>query len=288
MTVAMDGRSRTTLIAASVAGAALIHIVLAACGGDSTPGAQAQEDGASTATAPGSALPAGIVMAFAGAQPPAGWLLCDGRPVSRTEYAALFAVIGIADGSGDGATTFNLPDYRGRFLRGVDGSAGHDPDAAKRTAPSPGANVGDAVGSLEGSAFAQHQHGLVDPGHGHGVSDPGHAHGVNDPGHGHGVTDPGHIHQACFGEETETTVEPVGTFGRTADWWENYDGCTNNVVQSARTGITINGSLTGISLQSATTGIGVQSATTGVSELPAGSSSETRPVNVAVYWIIKT
>ncbi len=173
-------------------------------------------------------------------------------------------------------------------MRGVDDKAGNDPDAAKRTAPSPGANLGDAVGSLEGSAFAQHQHGIVDPGHGHGVSDPGHGHGINDPGHNHGVTDPGHIHQACFGEETETTVEPVGQFGRTADWWENYNGCTSNVVQSAHTGISINASLTQVSVQAATTGIGVQSATTGITDVPAGSSSETRPVNIAVYWIIKS
>ena len=278
-----------TLVAASLSGAALIHVFLAACGGGSTPGAQAQEDGAITSVpVSGGVMPAGLVMGFAGAQAPQGWLLCDGRPVSRTQYAALFAAVGIASGSGDGATTFNLPDYRGRFLRGVDDGAGNDPDSAKRAAPSPGANAGDAVGSLEGSAFAQHQHGMVDPGHGHGVNDPGHAHGINDPGHSHGVSDPGHSHRACFGEETETTVEPIGQFGRTADWWENYDGCTNNVVQSSLTGIGINASGTGISVQGASTGIGVQSSTTGISEMPAGASSETRPVNVTVYWIIKT
>jgi phage-related tail fiber protein len=227
-------------------------------------------------------------MAFAGAQAPPGWLPCDGKPVSRTQYAALFAAIGAASGPGDGATTFNVPDYRGRFLRGVDEGAGNDPDAARRTPASTGANGGDAVGSLEGSAFASHQHAIVDPGHGHGVSDPGHGHGVSDPGHSHGVNDPGHGHQACFGEETETTVEPIGSFGRTADWWENWDGCTNNVVQRNTTGIGIGASVTGISLQNAQTGISVQSSPTGISDSPAGGSSETRPVNVAVYWIIKT
>ena len=63
-------------------------------------------------------VPAGSVQAFAGTTPPTDWLICDGRAVSRTVYADLFAAIGTAHGSGDGSTTFNLPDYRGQFLRG--------------------------------------------------------------------------------------------------------------------------------------------------------------------------
>ncbi|QTH80458.1 hypothetical protein PA10_00260 [Pseudomonas phage pPa_SNUABM_DT01] len=50
---------------------------------------------------------------------PTGWLLCDGSAVSRTEYADLFAEIGVAFGAGDGSTTFNLPDFRGRVPRGL-------------------------------------------------------------------------------------------------------------------------------------------------------------------------
>ncbi len=63
-------------------------------------------------------VPAGSVQAFAGTTPPTDWLICDGRAVSRTVYADLFAAIGIAHGQGDGSATFNLPDYRGQFLRG--------------------------------------------------------------------------------------------------------------------------------------------------------------------------
>lgn len=65
-----------------------------------------------------SIIPPGTVLSFAGASAPAGWELCDGRAVSRTTYAALFAAIGTAHGSGDGSTTFNIPDYRWTFLRG--------------------------------------------------------------------------------------------------------------------------------------------------------------------------
>jgi microcystin-dependent protein len=58
--------------------------------------------------------PVGTIVAFAGRTAPEGWLLCDGSPIDRTEYAALFDVIGDIYGSGDETSTFNLPDLRGR------------------------------------------------------------------------------------------------------------------------------------------------------------------------------
>lgn len=64
--------------------------------------------------------PVGIVTQFAGATAPAGWLLCDGAAVSRTTYAALFAVIGTAYGVGNGSSTFNLPNLKGRVPVGRD------------------------------------------------------------------------------------------------------------------------------------------------------------------------
>lgn len=51
------------------------------------------------------------------------WFLCNGQAVSRTAYAKLFELIGTNFGSGDGSTTFNLPDYRGKFLRGLGGDS---------------------------------------------------------------------------------------------------------------------------------------------------------------------
>lgn len=67
-----------------------------------------------------SAAPAGVISAYGGTTAPAGWLICNGSAVSRTTYAGLFAVIGTAYGSGDGSTTFNLPDGRGRNFYGRD------------------------------------------------------------------------------------------------------------------------------------------------------------------------
>jgi microcystin-dependent protein len=66
-------------------------------------------------------MPTGSMQMFGGTTAPAGWLICDGSAVSRTTYADLFAVTNIAYGSGDGSTTFNLPDMRGRMPIGVNG-----------------------------------------------------------------------------------------------------------------------------------------------------------------------
>lgn len=67
---------------------------------------------------------AGVIQMFAGATAPTGWLICDGSAVSRTTYATLFAVIDTTYGVGDGSTTFNLPDLRGRVAIGAgDGTA---------------------------------------------------------------------------------------------------------------------------------------------------------------------
>lgn len=63
--------------------------------------------------------PVGTINAYGGTTAPDGWLLCQGQAISRTDYADLFAVIGTAFGSGDGSTTFNVPDFRGEFLRGA-------------------------------------------------------------------------------------------------------------------------------------------------------------------------
>lgn len=63
--------------------------------------------------------PLGTILAFGGTSAPAGWMICQGQAISRTTYAKLFAIIGTAFGSGDGSTTFNIPDLRGEFLRGA-------------------------------------------------------------------------------------------------------------------------------------------------------------------------
>lgn len=103
-------------------------------------------------------VPAGTIVAYGGSTPPAGWLLCDGSQVSRSTYAALYSAIGNAFGAGDGSSSFHLPDLRGRFLRGVDGTANIDPDKTTRTAMNVGGNTGNLVGSVQGDMFRSHVH----------------------------------------------------------------------------------------------------------------------------------
>jgi len=66
-----------------------------------------------------SSVPAGAIMSFAMTSPPTGWLVCNGATVNRSTYSALFSNIGTTWGSGNGSTTFKLPDLRGVFLRGT-------------------------------------------------------------------------------------------------------------------------------------------------------------------------
>jgi microcystin-dependent protein len=89
----------------------------------------------SCGTPPGTLAPyAGAISNHAGAvsgsatpgEPPRGWLWCAGQAVSRSTYAALYLAVGDAWGAGDGATTFNVPDFRGRDFRGIDNMGGSD------------------------------------------------------------------------------------------------------------------------------------------------------------------
>ena len=111
-------------------------------------------------------VPSGTILAFGGTSAPSGYLLCDGTSYSRTTYSSLYSVIGTAYGTVD-STHFNVPDLRGRFLRGVTGASGQDPDSASRTAMNAGGNTGNNVGSVQGNSFQTHDHTITDPGHSH-------------------------------------------------------------------------------------------------------------------------
>jgi microcystin-dependent protein len=88
--------------------------------------------------------PVGTVNWFAASTAPGGWLVADGSAVSRTTYATLFAVIGTVFGAGNGSTTFNLPDLRGQFIRGIDNGRGCD--------------TGRVFGSSQQDMIECHQH----------------------------------------------------------------------------------------------------------------------------------
>lgn len=107
---------------------------------------------------PSAVVPAGAIVTFAITSVPFGYLKANGAAVSRTAYAALFAKLGTYYGAGDGSTTFNLPDLRGVFVRGLDDSRGIDP--------------GRTLYSLQGSQNASHSHTAssdVQGAHSHGI-----------------------------------------------------------------------------------------------------------------------
>lgn len=90
--------------------------------------------------------PAGTIHFFAGSTAPSGWLKANGAAISRTTYAALFAAISTNYGTGDGTTTFNIPDMRGEFPRGWDDGRGAD--------------SGRSLGSAQAQSSTDHQHTL--------------------------------------------------------------------------------------------------------------------------------
>lgn len=96
--------------------------------------------------------PSGVVQGYAGTAAPSGWLMCDGTPVSRTTFSALFAAIGTAYGAGDGSTTFNLPDMRGRVPVGRSPGGKAEVDS-----------LGDNEGLAQTLRNVKHSHSLPEP-----------------------------------------------------------------------------------------------------------------------------
>jgi len=153
-TLAADGRSRIIL---ETAGLHAVRLTIARAGivaedvdlwSNASRGGNSGGGGAAAAYVedPGS------LKAFAMA-PPTGWLDCNGAAVSRTTYANLFTAIGTVWGVGDGSTTFNLPDFRGRTIIGVGTGTG-------LTARALAANVGTETHQLTTAEMPAHTHPL--------------------------------------------------------------------------------------------------------------------------------
>lgn len=139
------------------------------------------------------ALPVGAMVEFAAAGAPAGWLPCDGAAVARNAYASLFAAIGTVWGTGDGSTTFNVPDTRGKVLVGT----GQGPGLTNRALGSSG---GAETHTLAASEM------------------PAHGHTVNNHSHGGATTGgPNLSHQHAFttdpnGNHTHDVEASAGAF----------------------------------------------------------------------------
>lgn len=104
-----------------------------------------------------STIPSGTIIAFGGEEIPAGWLLCDGSAYSSTNYPDLFQSISTNYGTGESQGNFNVPDLRGMFLRGVNGTSANDPDVESRVSMN-GGKAGNNLGSYQADDFASHTH----------------------------------------------------------------------------------------------------------------------------------
>jgi microcystin-dependent protein len=176
----------------------------------------------------GRANPPGSIIAYTMETAPIGWLICDGSAVNRVIYADLFSVIGTTFGAGDGQFTFNLPDYRGAFLRG---SGAHASNGFS----------GPNVNTSQTDALRSHTHTAT-------VNDPGHTHtqnSINDDYNGSGGSGYPDLKVPSFAPYDSNVPQKT--------WTEN-----------------INSNTTGITVSIANTG-----------------STETRPYNYGVVWLIK-
>ena len=216
--------------------------------------------------AAGTAPPAGAVMPFAQSSAPTGWLKCNGAAVSRTTYATLFAAIGTTYGAGDGSTTFNLPELRGEFIRGLDDSRGID--------------TARALGSAQSDANKSHTHtGSAQSGGAHthtGTAQSGGAHTHTGSTNSTGA----HTHTVSYGTASGTRTTGSGPDG---PWTDPTTVSTSSAGTHSHT-VTIDSG--GAHTHTLTVDSG--GAHTHTLTVDADGGTEARPRNVALLYCIKT
>lgn len=163
----------------------------------------------------GGTLPSGSIIMHASDVPPAGYLVADGRAVSRAVYSTLYNAIGVRFGAGDGSTTFNLPDLAGQFPFGAD--ATHPLDGVKR---------GNETLTMVAANLPAHAHELA---HTHSIA---HDHaaftsGADSPDHGHnGSTDNQGSHQHGYIAQATSPQTDNGA-------WNYYTGRVGSLTDPA-------------------------------------------------------
>lgn len=176
----------------------------------------------------GSATPIGSIMPYAGTSSPDGWLLCAGQAVSRTAYPLLYTIIGTTYGVGDGSTTFNVPDMRGRTPVGLDNMNGSDAGVLT-SANTLGLTTGAEKVTLTSTEMPSHTH-----------TQQSHNHTQNAHGHGNNLGTAGggaHSHQTYMGLITSSSYmggwyigwagaaqsyPPTGSYGMPSDTYGNH------------------------------------------------------------------
>lgn len=148
-------------------------------------------------------VPIGALVSYGGSSAPSGWLLCFGQAVGRATYSDLFAAIGVTFGPGDGSSTFNVPDLRGRAVFGKDNMGGTPANRLTSGVSGVGASTLGAVGGDQ--RMQQHNHGVTDPGHNHTVTEV-----VAGPGSGVTTDGASSITGATGSSQTGVSVQSTG------------------------------------------------------------------------------
>jgi len=218
--------------------------------------------------------PTGTIISFTINTVPNGYLECDGSAVSRSTYTDLFSVIGTNYGAGNGTTTFNLPDYRGQFLRGYDHGAGIDLDTALRSNRGDGVS-GDAVGTKQSNQTLQHDH-VVNPPLTSSSTNGSHLHTV-DPPNTATTTNGNHRHSTkSFNQSSSGPTRKRILNGRTNNTiqYTSYAGNHNHTVNISP-------------FNSANAGNHTH--TTDIAPFNSANSGglETRPTNLTVMYCVK-
>ncbi len=176
-------------------------------------------------------IPAGAIMQFAGNNTPAGWLPCDGSAVSRTQYARLFASISDMYGKGDGSTTFNVPDVRGRVLI-ANGTSSNDENGRSYSFRL-NQTGGGYNRTLSAAQMPSHTHAVDPAATASGTESVDHTHATDPASTSVSVNDPGHTHTHPYGQMVaERGSNGVGTYDGAAAILDRAN------LNSATTGIT--------------------------------------------------
>ena len=220
---------------------------------------------------------------------PSGYLECDGSAVSRTTYATLFAVIGTMYGAGDGTTTFNLPDYRGEFLRGWANGSTNDPDRAARTDRGDGV-IGDNVGTKQAGQTLSHLH-VVDPPSAASDTVANHQHSVDPPStasdtvanHQHSIDPPSTV-SANANNDHQHSIDPPATDSGTVS--ANHQ----HLIEPPATAITSSGAhghtvpVSVYSSDNVAAGGAVRGVHTNNTSTGAGQGAHTHSVDIAAFY----
>lgn len=220
-------------------------------------------------TVTGVNTPVGVISMYGGAAAPTGWLLCDGSAVSRTTYAALFAILSTVYGAGDGSTTFNIPNLQQRFPLG-------------KAASGTGSTLGGTGGAIDHThTSAAHTHTVASHVHGMGS----HTHTVT---HSHTLSDAGGA-AIDFDATNLWMRRPAGAYAWTTTHVANpTQGWTSTAVTKSNSV-----SLIGNTDSATPTSSGPSVANTDATALTTdsttpGATGTNNPPFLAVNYIIKT